>query len=115
MAVWTSAAHRWLSYLCGSFGMCIVAKGRGRLRRDKYLLHSRYENTFDPKGGLDRADHRDGLMGHGVRFHDRTRFSHNRRFYFAALDGKELLPRLTYATEDGCVIRIYRFAKRYLK
>jgi len=38
----------------------------------------------------------------------------NPGFYFATLNGEELLPRLIYATEEGCLIRIYGFAKRYL-
>jgi hypothetical protein len=50
--------------------------GRGR-----YLVHPRYENTFDPKGGLDRGDHRDGLMGHELRFHDRTRHHASRLLF----------------------------------
>jgi hypothetical protein len=36
-------------------------------------------------------------------------------FYFATLDGNELLPRLIYPTEDGCLIRIYGFVERHLK
>ena len=36
-------------------------------------------------------------------------------FYIATVDGKELLPRRIYPTEDDCLIRIYGFAKRYLQ
>ena len=107
MAVWTSAAHLGLSYLCGSFA---DSQGRGAAGiyfiRDMKILSTRKADwtaqiTVTASWGTEYVF---------TIERDLTQPG----FYFAALDGKELLPRLTYATEDGCVIRIYRFAKRHL-
>jgi hypothetical protein len=35
-------------------------------------------------------------------------------FYFATINGEQLLPRLLHATEEGCLLRVQGFVKQYI-
>ena len=36
-------------------------------------------------------------------------------FYFATINGEELLPRLLHATEEGCLLGVHRVIKQYIR